>query len=110
VTAHLGTELAKARPVGLRGSLVANGGDTNCRRPFECRAVGVEGRPVHRLIAGAADPCGVPAAVAEAGLMTDENLAWAESMPVGAARRWVDDPRLGRLYQLAQHDYKPPNV
>ena len=36
--------------------------------------MGVERRPVHRLIAGAARPGGVPAAVAEAGLMADEDL------------------------------------
>jgi hypothetical protein len=36
--------------------------------------------PVYRLIAGAAGPCGVPAAMTEAGLVTDEHrtgsVAW----------------------------------
>ena len=41
--------------------------------------MGVERRPVHRLIAGAARPRGVAAAVPEAGLMTDEDLAGAEA-------------------------------
>ena len=52
----------------------------------------VEGRPVHRLIACAACPCSVPAAVAETGLMPDEDLAGAKRVAVGAAGRWVGDP------------------
>jgi hypothetical protein len=68
--------------------------------------VGVERRPIHRRIALAARPCGVPAAVAEAGLMADEDLAWAKSVPVRATRRRLRDPFPGsRLHQLAQHDY-----
>ena len=75
------------------------------RRPVERRAVCVERRPVHRLIACAARPCCVPAAVTEAGLMTDEHLAGAEGVPVRAVRRWVGDPLPGRrLYQLTRHD------
>ncbi len=68
----------------------------------------VEQRPVHRLIAYAAGPGGVTAAVAEAGLMTDEDLTGAEAVAVGASRRRVDDPLAGRrLYKFAQHAYKP---
>jgi hypothetical protein len=39
-------------------------GDAHSRRPGKRRAVGVERRPLYRLIAGAADPCRVSAAVA----------------------------------------------
>ena len=43
-------------------------------------AVTIQRRPVHRLVAGAAGPCGVPAAMTEAGLVTDEHrtgsVAW----------------------------------
>ena len=71
-----------------------------------CRAVGVERRPEHRLIACAASPSGVPAAVPEAGLMTNEDLTGAELVAVGESRRWVGDPLPGRcLDQLAQHGY-----
>jgi hypothetical protein len=38
----------------------------------------VERRPVHRGVAAAARPGGVSAAVAEAGLVADEDLAGAE--------------------------------
>ena len=63
--------------------------------------------PVYRLIAGAAGPRGVPAAVPEAGLITDEHLAGAELVTVRATRRQVGDPLPGRrLHQLAQHDYE----
>jgi hypothetical protein len=73
--------------------------------------VDVERRSEHRLIACAARPGGVAADVTEAGLMTDEHLVRAESVPVGAARRWVRDPLPGRgLNQFAQHDYKPSSV
>ena len=44
--------------------------------------MGVERRPAHRLIACAAGPGGVPTALAEARLMTDEHLADAEGVPV----------------------------
>ena len=82
--------------------------DPHSRRPIERRAVRVEWRPVHRLVARAAGPRGVPAAVPEAGLMADEDLAGAEAVPVRASRRRVGDPLPGRgLYQLAQHDEKP---
>jgi hypothetical protein len=43
--------------------------------------VRVERWPVHRLIACAARPGGVPTAVSEAGLMTDQHLAWAKTVP-----------------------------
>jgi hypothetical protein len=47
--------------------------------------VGVERRPVNRLIAGAAMPAGVSAAaVTEAGDVADEDLIRAERVPVGA--------------------------
>jgi hypothetical protein len=49
----------------------------------------VERWPVHRLIACAAGPGGVPAAVPEAGLMIYKHRAGAEAVPVGASRRWV---------------------
>jgi hypothetical protein len=45
----------------------------------------VQRRPVHRLIALSARPGGVAAAVAEASLVTDEHLAGAERVTVGAA-------------------------
>ena len=66
--------------------------------------MGVERRPIHHGIAGSAGPGGVSAAVAEAGLMPDQNFAGAEHMPVGAPRRWAGDPLPARgLHQLAQH-------
>ena len=87
---------------------VSSGRDPNCRRPFERRAVRVERRPVHRLVASATRPRGVAAAVPEAGLMPNQDLVRAESVPVGASRRRESYPRFGRgLHQLAQHDYKP---
>ena len=93
-----GQDWAVSRSAGVAG-------DAHGRWPVECRAVGVERRPVHRLIACAAGPGGVPAAVAEAGLMADEDLAGAELVPVRASRRWVGDPLPGRgLHELAQHD------
>ena len=52
----------------------------------------IERWSVHRLIAGAAVPGGVPAAVAEARHMADEDLVRAEGVAVGASRRWVGDP------------------
>jgi len=61
------------------------GGDPHHRRPFEARAVRVEGRPVHHGIAGAAMPAGVSAAaVAEAGHLADEDLIRAEGCPFGS--------------------------
>jgi len=60
------------------------------------------------LIAGAAMPGGVSAAVAEARLVTHENFAGAKWVSVGAARRWVGDPFPGRsVNQLAQHNTIP---
>ena len=52
----------------------------------------VERRPVRRLIALAACPGGVPAAVTEAGDMSDEDLVRAEGVPVGAAGWWLGYP------------------
>ena len=40
----------------------------------------IERRPVHRLIACAARPRRVPAAMPEAGLMPDEDLAGADTV------------------------------
>ena len=56
------------------------------RRPIGSAAVLVERWPVHRLVACAARPRGVSAAVAEAGDMLDEDLVGAELVSVGAAR------------------------
>jgi hypothetical protein len=59
-----------------------------------------------RLVA--AGPCGVPAAVPEAGLVAHQHLTRAEAVAVRASGGRVDDPLPGRrLYQLAQHGYKP---
>ena len=64
----------------------------------------IERWTVHRLIAGAARPSGVPAAVAEAGLMPDEDLAGAERVAVRASRRWVGHPLPAEvLHEIAQH-------
>ena len=52
----------------------------------------IERWSVHRLIAGAAVPGGVSAAVAEARDMTDEDLVRAQDVTVWASRRWVGDP------------------
>jgi hypothetical protein len=51
--------------------------------------VRVEWRLVDRLIACAARPCGVTAAVTKTGLMADQHFAGAECVPLGAARGWV---------------------
>ena len=70
--------------------------------------MGVERWPVHRLIACAAGPCGVSAAVAETGLMPYEDLVGSECVSVRAMRGRVGDPVPGRrLHELAQHNYKP---
>jgi hypothetical protein len=66
--------------------------------------VRVHRRPVHRLIALSARPRCVPAAVTEARLVPYEDLIRAEGVPVGASRRWVDDPLPGRgLHEVAEH-------
>ena len=78
--------------------------DSNSGWPVEACAVRVERRPVHRLVACAAGPGGVSAAVAEAGLVPDQHLVGSEDVPVGASARRVGDPLpTGGLYQLAQH-------
>jgi hypothetical protein len=95
-----GRDWAVGRSAGVAG-------DAHGRRPIERRAVGVCRRPVHRLIARPARPCGVPAAVPETSLVTDENLSGAGLVTVRATRRQVHDPLPGRgLYKLAQHDYE----
>ena len=53
--------------------------------PSSAAAVGVERRPVDGLIACAARPGGVPAAVTEAGLMADQDLARAKGVAVRAS-------------------------
>ena len=75
----------------------------------QSRAVRVERRPIHRLIACAAMSTGVSAAaMAEAGDVPDEDLVRAEAVRIGASRRWVGDPLPGRrLNQLAQHGLEP---
>jgi hypothetical protein len=66
--------------------------------------VSVERRPEHCRIAGAARPGGVPAALTEAGLVTDEDSARAERVAIGASRGWVGDPSSGRgLHEVAEH-------
>ena len=52
----------------------------------------IERWPEHRLVAHAAGPGGVSAAVAEAGLMPYENGAGAEGVSVGASGGWLGDP------------------
>jgi hypothetical protein len=82
-------------------------GDTNYRRPVECRAVGVERRPVHRGIALSAGPGSVSAAVLKAVDVSNEDLVRPEGVSVGASARWVHDPLPGRgPYEVAQHDFK----
>jgi hypothetical protein len=52
----------------------------------------VQGRAEHSLIARAACPRGVPAAVPETRLMADEHLVGAEPVADGAADRRLGDP------------------
>jgi len=62
----------------------------------------VERWPVHRLVTGAARPRGVPATVAEAGLVTDKDLVGAKLVAVRASRRGMGDPLSGRgLHEFA---------
>ena len=81
--------------IARHASSGGTGGDPYRRRPRKRRAVSIQGRPVDGLIACAACPCGVPAAVAEAGLVPDEHLSGAEPVPVRAVRRRVSDPLPG---------------
>ena len=60
--------------------------------PPEARAVDVERRPVHRLVADSTRPRGVPAAVTEASLMTDEHRPGAEVVAAWATHGWSGDP------------------
>ena len=95
-----GPDWAVGRSAGVAG-------DAHGRWPIERRAVGVDRWPVHRLVASPARPCGVPAAVPETSLVTDENLSGAGLVTGRATRRQVRDPPPGRgLYKLAQHDYE----
>jgi len=65
--------------------------DPHRRRPFQCRAMRVQRRPVQDSITCSTMPAGVPAtAVSDTGDMTNEDLVGAERVPVGAASRRVD--------------------
>jgi hypothetical protein len=71
-------------------------------RQFQCSAT-----IIYRLITHPAYPWGVSAAVTEAGLVTHENPAGTELVPVRAATRRVGNPLPGcGLYQLAQHAWE----
>jgi hypothetical protein len=62
------------------------GRDSDIGRAVEAGAVSVERWPVDRLVACAAGPGGVPAAVTEAGLMADESrgcVRWGIGWVVG---------------------------
>jgi hypothetical protein len=63
---------------------------------------------VHRLVACATRPGGVPAAVTETSLMAHQPLLRAKAVPVRASRRRVGDPLPVRgLNQIAQHPHEP---
>ena len=95
-----GRDWAVSRSAGVAG-------DAHGRWSLERRAVSVQRRAAHRLIACATRPGGVPAAVPEAGLMAHQHLTRAEGVAIRAVRGRVDDPLPGRgLYQLAQHGYE----
>jgi hypothetical protein len=100
-------QLVDARHGSIGGHGLQRGvGDAHYRRPVKGVAVGVERRPVHRLIAGAARPGGVPATVSEARLMTHQDLVGAEGVSVWASRRWVRDPLPDRgLNKITEHGY-----
>ena len=53
--------------------------------PIERPAVRVHRRPVHRLVACVARPCGVPAAVTQAGFVSHQDSVRAEKVADGAA-------------------------
>ena len=64
--------------------------------------MGTEWRALHDGVAGAAVPGRVPAAVAEASLMTYQHLTRAETVTIGASRRRMGDPLPSSgLYELA---------
>ena len=89
---------APAPPGGYGGAvnlLGPRGQDPQSRRPVKRNAVNVERRSVHRLVAYPAWPCGVTAAVTQAGLMPDQHLVGAEGVPVRASRGRVGDPENG---------------
>ena len=91
--ANRGPRVRREMMVGpaIRGDL-GGVGDTDDRWPVEGRALDVEWRAVHRLVACAARPGGVSAAVAEAGLVTYQHVTGAEGVPVGAAGWWLGYP------------------
>jgi hypothetical protein len=74
--------------ISLRVTLV---GKTHGRGPVQSRALGVERRLVHGLVACAAGPGGVAAAVTEASRMAYQHLVRAEYVPSGAAGGWLDN-------------------
>jgi hypothetical protein len=57
--------------------------------------VGVQWRPVHRLIALSAGPGGVAATVTDASLVADERLAGTKPVTVWAVLGCEDDPCAG---------------
>ena len=64
----------------------------------------VDRRPVDGLVACAARPGGVSAAVTEAGLMAHQDFVCAEGVAVWAACRRVNDPLpVGRSDELTLH-------
>jgi hypothetical protein len=66
--------------------------------------VNVQRRAVHRLVACAACPGGVSAAVAKASEVADQHLVGAESVAIGAAGGWLCYPLpVGRSDELALH-------
>jgi len=67
----------------------------------------VQRRPIHHRIAGSAVPPGVPAAVAEASDMPDEDLVRAKTVSVRAAARRAGHPlAIRRLNKIAQHNQR----
>ena len=73
----------------------------------------VQRRPVHRLVAHVASPCGVPAAAPRQDLVTDEDPVRAEGVPIEAAPRRMGHPRsggrgcTGRLARLTAYELAP---
>jgi hypothetical protein len=71
----------------------------------------VEGWPVHRLIACAARPGGVPATVTETSLMPHQHLSRPESVAVRASGRRVGDPLPAAvLHEFAQYGFEAIRV
>ena len=82
--------------------------DPHGRWSLERRAVSVQRRTVDSLIAYPACPGCVPAAVAQACLVADQDLVRAERVAVGASRGTMRDPLPGRgLHEVADRPIKP---